>query len=336
MAEPPGVHRHMTEYDISTSKAIQRRTGATFHVATRLLPQRVREPTYVLYAFFRLADEVVDGPGDPDPEAQRQRLERFRRAALGERNSDHPVLVGFQQVRENHGIAEEEVNAFIDAMLMDIDRTGYENHAELEQYLRGSSVAVARMMTDVMDPDDRAMALPHADALGKAFQLTNFLRDVREDVCDHGRIYVPASVRRRHGVTADRIHRCEPDERFRSLVREELDRTEALYRQGVAGIHHLPKDCQFAVTLSATLYADHHRLIRGRDCDTLTGTPSLSTRRRLSIAGRTWLRWKQTGDPTAVFDAVTDVPEGPVGLEAWRRLRDAPEFRPVEASGDAD
>ncbi|MFC6726409.1 squalene/phytoene synthase family protein, partial [Halobium palmae] len=66
------------------SKSIQQRTGKTFHLATRFLPKRVRHPTYVLYAFFRLADEVVDDPdGDLTPAQQRARLRAFRERALG-------------------------------------------------------------------------------------------------------------------------------------------------------------------------------------------------------------------------------------------------------------
>jgi len=80
---------------IARSKSIQQQTGKTFHLATRLLPERVREATYVLYAFFRVADEVVDDADGVAPDEQRAELEAIRAAALGERATDDPVLAAF-------------------------------------------------------------------------------------------------------------------------------------------------------------------------------------------------------------------------------------------------
>lgn len=82
---------------IDESKRIHRRTGRTFSLATRLLPERVRRATDALYAFFRVADEVVDRTDDPDPDRQRDELERMRAAALGDRETDDPVLPPFRE-----------------------------------------------------------------------------------------------------------------------------------------------------------------------------------------------------------------------------------------------
>ncbi|MFB6296052.1 MAG: phytoene/squalene synthase family protein [Halobacteriales archaeon] len=294
--------------EIATSKAIQQRTGKTFHVATRLLPGRVREATYVLYAFFRVADEVVDDPEGKPPAEQRRELSRIRAAALGERETDDPVLAAFQSIKEQYDIADREVETFMDAMEMDVTTDRYESYADLEGYLRGSSVAVAYMMLAVMDPEDTERARPHAKALGEAFQLTNFLRDVREDVIDYGRIYLPGSTLERHGVTEEQIESLRFDEDVAAAMREELRRTERLYRTGVEGIRHLPEDCRFAVLLAAVLYAEHHRLIRARGYDVLSERPTLTHRRRLLLAAKTWLQYKRLGDPVATFERVSAVP----------------------------
>jgi phytoene synthase len=299
----------VTDDGVERGKAIQRRTGATFHFATRLLPERIREATYVLYAFFRVADEVVDDAEGVSAEAQRTELERLRAAALGERETDDPVLSAFSDLRERHGIDEADVQAFVDAMLTDVTKSRYETFAELREYMDGSAAAVGRMMTAVMDPDDPAAALPHATALGEAFQLTNFLRDVREDVVERDRIYLPLETLREHDVDPEEVLDLEYSERFASAMRAEMRRTEGLYQEGVAGIEHLPDGCQFAVTLSAVLYADHHRLIRERDYDVLAATPELSTARKVSLLARTWLNWVVLRDPEAVFYRVSAVPE---------------------------
>ena len=312
---------------VAQSKAIQRRTGRTFHLATRVLPERVRHATYVLYGFFRVADEVVDDPeADTDPETQRETLERLREAALGRREADDEVVAAFSEVCERDGIAGADVDAFVDAMLADVDKDRYETYEELEAYMDGSAAAVGRMMTAVMDPDDPEAALPHATALGEAFQMTNFLRDVREDVVDRDRVYLPVETLAEYGVPVQQVLDLEFSESFADAVRHEMQRTEGLYQEGVAGIATLPDDCQFAVTLAAVLYADHHRLIRERGYDVLSETPELSRSRKLSLLARTALNWAVLRDPEAVFYRVSAVPasagKGAGPTEAGRSLLD--------------
>ncbi|MDZ5810431.1 phytoene/squalene synthase family protein [Halorubrum sp. AD140] len=288
---------------VARGKRIQRRTGKTFHVATRLLPKRIRHPTYVLYGFFRIADEIVDAEDTAPPAEQRAELDRLRRAALGEEPTDDPVLDAFAAVREEHGIPGEDVDSFVDAMASDVDTDRYETYDRLEAYMDGSAAAVGRMMTAIMDldPETEAAALPHATRLGEAFQMTNFIRDVREDVVERDRIYLPLETLRRHGASAEQLLRLEFDENVAAAIREELVRTERLYEEGVAGIKYLPADCQLAVLLAAVLYADHHRLVRDLGYDTVSTTPELSFARKLSLLVRTRWKWQWNRDPEAVF-----------------------------------
>ncbi|WP_254535670.1 phytoene/squalene synthase family protein [Halomarina litorea] len=309
---------------LAESKSIHRRTGKTFYYATRLLPQRVRRATYVLYAFFRISDEVVDSAGqspaggrtqsgddtDFTPKQQRERLLSIRDQALGREPTDEPVLAAFDELRREVGIEDEEVEVFIDAMLTDIEKTRYETYDELEAYMRGSASAVGEMMTSVMGPEDPATARPHAQKLGEAFQLTNFLRDVREDIVERGRIYLPQTTLAEYGVTDEQLERFEVDEAFRDVMRHELRRAEGLYREGVAGIETLPEDCQFPVLLASVLYADHHRLIRERNYDVLSATPQLSTLRKLTLVAKTGALWSLSKDPERVFARVSAIPMG--------------------------
>jgi phytoene synthase len=288
---------------VAQSKRIQRRTGKTFHVATRLLPKRIRHATYVLYGFFRIADEVVDAEDTAPPAEQRAELDRLRRAALGEEPTDDPVLDAFAGIKAEYGIADEDVHSFVDAMESDIDTDRYETYDELEAYMDGSAAAVGRMMTAIMELDEEteAAALPHATKLGEAFQMTNFIRDVREDVVERDRIYLPLETLRRHGVSEEQILDLEFDSNVAAAIREELARTERLYEEGVAGIKYLPDDCQLAVLLAAVLYADHHRLIRNLGYDTVSTTPELSFARKISLLVRTRWKWQWNKDPEAVF-----------------------------------
>jgi phytoene synthase len=293
---------------LARSKQIHRETGKTFYVATRFLPERVRHPTYVLYAFFRVADEVVDGDNDLSPTERAERLEEFRRAALGEESTDDPVLAAFAEIRERHGIPAADVNTFVDAMATDVETARYETYDDLRAYMDGSAAAVGRMMTAVMAPENADRALPAATALGEAFQLTNFVRDVREDVLERDRIYLPAETLEAHGASHEQVARLEFDEHVAGAVEAELSRAEALYRDGVAGIELLPPDCQFPVLLAAILYVDHHRQIRDLDYDVVSTTPSLSTSRKFWLAARARIAWWRNPDPMAVFRSVSALP----------------------------
>jgi phytoene synthase len=295
------------ETQLAESKSIHRRTGKTFYYATRLLPERVREATYVLYAFFRVADEVVDDPEGVSPSEQRERLAEIRRKALGEEPTDDPVLSAFCELRETHDIPAEEVEVFINAMVDDIDTDRYETYEDLEAYMRGSASAVGVMMTIIMDTDDQETAIPHARKLGEAFQLTNFLRDVREDIVDLDRIYLPRETLRTYDADPEDIENLRFTDEIGDAIRHELRRAERLYREGVAGIKYLPRDCQLPVLTAAVLYAEHHRLIREQGYDTVSKQPSLSTLRKLSLIFKTRWHWMRHGDPEAVFTKVSAV-----------------------------
>lgn len=293
---------------LAESKSIHRETGKTFYYATRLLPERVRHPTYVLYAFFRVADEVVDDPDGSSPTEQHDRLIEIREAALGREPTDDSVLAAFSEIREEYGIPDEEVEQFIDAMRTDIEKLRYETYDELESYMRGSAAAVGVMMTIIMRTDDDDSALPRARRLGEAFQLTNFLRDVGEDIVDRDRIYLPEETLEAHDADPADIERQRFTEELGDAIEYEMRRAEQLYREGVSGIKYLPPDCRLPVLTAAVLYADHHRLIRERGYDTVTETPSIGTLRKLSLVAQTRWYWTWNKDPEAVFAKVSEIP----------------------------
>jgi len=299
---------NVNETQRKEGKAIHRETGQTFYYATRLLPERIREQTYVLYGFFRIADEIVDGDHTHNAETQVAELEALRDAALGRAEADDPVVAAFAEIRREEGIPDEEVDAFIDAMLADVESSRYETFEALREYMRGSAAAVGNMMAAIMDLDEPDRARPHAMALGEAFQLTNFIRDVDEDITDLDRVYLPMETLREHGVTVEQLRRGECTPGLRRAVQFELSRAERLYREGVRGVEYLPQDCQFGVLLAAVLYAEHHRLIRAQNFDVLTSRPTLTRRRKLLLIARTYWHWRRLRDPVAVFRRVSAVP----------------------------
>ncbi|MFW6384864.1 MAG: phytoene/squalene synthase family protein [Halodesulfurarchaeum sp.] len=307
-----------SQRQVALSRTIQRRTGPTFHLATSVLPRRIRHPVYVLYAFFRLADDVVDTTESVDPEVQRRELEHIREQALGRVEPEDPVLAAFHEVKTEYGISDEEVNVFIEAMVADVDHDPYERYENVEEYMRGSAVAVGHMMVDVMAVDEPSIAKPHAASLAKAFQLTNFLRDVREDQRKYDRVYLPGDTRDHFDVTAGQLRSGEVDDGFRRVMQVELARTEHLYHHGVAGIEYLPEDCQFGVLLAAVLYAEYHRLIRNQNFDVLSKQPSIPTWRKFYVLAKTRLVWVLYRDPESVFERVAAIDEPPPSIDGFR------------------
>ncbi|MFP4632945.1 MAG: phytoene/squalene synthase family protein [Halobacteriales archaeon] len=283
----------VSDAQIDRSREIQRRTGRTFYLATRFLPRQKREPTHVLYAFFRVADEIVDGD-ELSPAEQRNQLEEIRRQLFGQ-TEGRPEVAAFDDMRRRHDLKDEDVRSFLDSMEMDVSRQRYETYEQLEKYMDGSAAAVGRMMTAVMRPEDHEKAVEHASALGEAFQMTNFLRDVREDAEELGRVYIPSETLETHGADVEDVLELEDSPAVRRSVADEIERAEELYREGVKGLNLLPEGCRFPVLLAAVLYSDYHRQIQKLEHAVVRERPELSSARKAYLCIRTWFEWRRTG-----------------------------------------
>lgn len=291
---------------VEKSRKIHKSSGKTFYLATKMFPERIRHQTYVLYAFFRKADEIVDTT--EEVENQGEKLETFRQAALGNEQTDDPVLKAFNIVRKKEGIKDEDIDAFISAMEMDIDKDRYQDYGELSDYMDGSASAVGRMMTDIMCTNGDNQDVKHfATSLGEAYQMSNFIRDVREDIEDYGRIYIPIETIEENNASTDSIHNKDSTKRLKDALRYEMDRTEQLYIEGVQGIKYLPEDCQFAVLISAVLYSEHHRRIRNKNFEVFEDDMNISQLRKIRLLIRTRFEWYRNKNPEEVFHKVSCV-----------------------------
>lgn len=172
----------------ATCRRIHRRHDPTYYWATRRLPAAVRPATHALYAYVRTADELVDGPRRPASVQE-------RRAALDAWESEldrprHPAAVAVVDAGARHRLPMGELRAYMDAMRVDCAPVRMGSWEELDGYMDGSAGTVGRMMAALLDvpPAEHAAF----GRLGQAFQLTNFLRDVREDA-ELGRVYLPVA-----------------------------------------------------------------------------------------------------------------------------------------------
>ncbi|MEA2305465.1 MAG: 15-cis-phytoene synthase [Solirubrobacteraceae bacterium] len=219
-------------------RRMQRRHDPTFYWATRRLPTHQRPAVHALYGFLRGADEIVDGPGRaPDPAARRHALDAWHAAlehGLAAGRSDHPVLAALVHAGGRLELPLHLLPVYMDSMRVDCDaRVRIGSHEELDRYMDGSAATVGRIMAPLLG----APTAVHEDlaALGVAFQLTNFIRDVREDFA-LDRVYLP-------GLDEGVMLRREADQRFRERVAREVARARDLF----AATHRLEGDLPAAV-----------------------------------------------------------------------------------------
>jgi phytoene synthase len=209
---------------------MQRRHDPTYYWATMRLPREVRPAVYALYGFVRGADQIVDGRDRlPDPAARRVALDRWQaelESGLERGYSPHPVIAALVDASRRHDLPLSELSVYMDSMRVDCGPVRVATRAELDGYMRGSAGAVGLIMAPLLDvPPD----LHHAVAkLGTAFQLTNFIRDVREDF-ELDRVYLPAEDRARLGVSVQDIAEQRLTPGFRALLAEEVARARAAF-----------------------------------------------------------------------------------------------------------
>ncbi|MFG2683256.1 phytoene/squalene synthase family protein [Streptomyces sp. NPDC048392] len=239
------------------------RHGRTYFLATRLLPADRRPAVHALYGFARWADDIVDDTGaDATPAVRAAALTRLdrllRRALTGGRPTAEPVVLALADTAARYAIEPAHFTDFMASMRADLTVTDYATYADLRAYMHGSAAVIGLQMLPVLGTvTGRAEAAPHAAALGVAFQLTNFLRDVGEDL-DRGRIYLPADLLAAHGVQRDLLlwsrHTGRHDPRVTAALRAAEDLTRAVYRQAEPGLAMLDPVARPCVRTAYRLY----------------------------------------------------------------------------------
>jgi 15-cis-phytoene synthase len=270
----------------ATCRALNAEHGRTYFLATRLLPAERRPAVHALYGFARYADEIVDDLDDDRPLAEKavelDALTDAMHAALDGRPPDVPVLVALADTARRYGIARAHFTDFMTSMRMDTHVTGYATDADLAVYVHGSAAVIGLQMLPILGTVvPVAEAEPPAAALGVAFQLTNFLRDVGEDL-DRGRVYLPADELAAFGVDRDQ-RRADP--RVRRALAHLVARTRATYRRAEPGLAMLEPVSRACVTCAFTLYRGILDEIEAADYAVLHRRVAVPTRRRLRVAG---------------------------------------------------
>jgi 15-cis-phytoene synthase len=275
-------------------RELNARHGRTFFLATRLLAPSQRPAVHALYGFARLADDILDDLESPlDTTAKTQRLQQlsglfFDGGRAGDDELDL-VLTAVRHTASFYGIAPELFSDFLSSMRMDLTITDYPDRASLNRYMHGSAEVIGLQLLPVLGtvgPVDEAA--PYAAALGKAFQLTNFLRDVDEDLARE-RVYLPADELAAFDVDRDLLQWCHDhqttDPRVRKALVEQHHITRGIYRFAANGVQMLAPWSRPCVATALTLYSEILDRIEASDFAVFSQRAKVGTARRVQVAG---------------------------------------------------
>lgn len=261
--------------------------GRTYYLATLLLPPSKRPYVHALYGFARYTDELIDDLDSPDPDGLVRWSEQFL-ADWDAGASSHPVSSAAIHTAHTWGIPRETFAAFLASMRMDVTVTGYETYADLQHYMYGSAAVIGLQMVPILEPL-HPDAADHAQRLGEAFQMTNFIRDVAEDL-RRGRVYLPQEDLDAFGVTRDELRPGPTPTKVADLVRFETERTRRLYREAEPGIgllHPTSRDC---IRTAFTLYGGILDAVEDAGYQVLDRRVRVPLTRRLAVAVPALLR----------------------------------------------
>lgn len=256
----------------------------SFYFATRFFPPDLARAAHAVYWFCRHTDDLVDEApsleiGAADLEAWQSQLAD----AWESGQSASPILRVFVETAHRYGIPREYPFELVEGMRMDLRGTRYPDFAALRVFCYRVASVVGLMMCHVIGFREPAPA--HAIDLGIALQLTNILRDIREDL-DRGRIYLPAEDLAQFGYTIDDLKAARVDDRFRALMRFQIARAESYYHAAEPGIAMLRPEGRFAVRVAADVYRGILREIVLNDYDVFARRAVVPATRKYWITAR--------------------------------------------------
>jgi phytoene synthase len=308
LSSPPSAAQ-----DAAHCARIVKHHARTFALASRFLPGPKQRAAFALYAFCRVADDMVDMAVERHATGTQKKLAEYDRTLRAAHRGDDmhdPVFRELQWAIRTYNVPLDVLRELVAGVARDLAPVRYHTWGELAVYCEGVASTVGEMCTHVFGVvgggEVRERALRYARILGVAMQLTNILRDVGEDA-GRGRCYLPEDDLALFGLTREDIlsgRLTAEDERWRPFMAFEVGRARALYEMARPGIALLAPDAQRCATACAVGYAGILNAIED------IGYDSLATRARMSTPQRVRLFWNVWRSEPVVADVVA-LGEGP-------------------------
>jgi 15-cis-phytoene synthase len=272
-------------------EGVTRSRARNFYYGIRLLPPVKRGPLSAVYAFARRVDDIGDGPLEPQDKLDRLATARAELTQL-DRHHD-PVLVALADASRRFPIPLKAFGELIEGVEMDVRGTSYPTFDDLAHYCRCVAGSIGRLSLGVFGSTEPHAAPVLADKLGIAMQLTNILRDLREDV-DNGRVYLPKEDLVRFGLDGELAalgSRERVPEGFTRLVGFQVARTQRFYAEGLRLLPLLDRRSAACVSAMAGIYRELLSRIAHRPEAVLRERVSLTTWQKARIAAGSLL-WR--------------------------------------------
>jgi 15-cis-phytoene synthase len=289
------------------ARRICKHHARSFYFASHFLPRPKRDHAYAVYAFCRLLDDAADEEPSIESVARFERVLDDAYVLRGAdvppvKSSDDPSLRAFAHTVKACDIPRQHFLDLAEGCRMDFDITRYESWPKLERYCYHVAGVVGLIMCRVFGlQDERALA--QAVQMGNAMQLTNILRDVKEDFA-RGRVYLPQDELARFGVAESSLSDVRSGEPLKQLVRFNIDRARTLYREASKGLACLPNDgSRLTACVMAVVYAGILGAIEKQGTDVLTArarTTFVQKLLRIRLA-RKLSRWNGAGEVPDIF-----------------------------------
>lgn len=306
---------HCPAMSYAQASAYARKLAASqyenFTVVSWFLPKRLREPFAHIYAFCRWADDLGDETGDPQRSLELLSWWRDELDQCYQGRPRHPVFVALSKTIEEHDIPRRPFDDLIDAFVQDQTVTRYDTWEQLLDYCTRSANPVGRLVLYVAGYRD-AHRQQLSDATCTALQLANFWQDVRRDILERGRVYIPEQIARQHGldvalmVKAVQADACKREQSasgcdcamipsagmrailpaYRNAVADLTQRTWLMFEQGRGLWPTVSSDVRLDIKLFTLGGEAVLKMIRRQNYDTLTSRPSLSKTAKLALMMR--------------------------------------------------
>lgn len=281
----PETERHRAE---RFNREMAKREAGNFYWGFISLGYHERMAIYALYNLARQVDDEADTVGVDNLPARlavhRQRISRCVRGEYG----DDPILRVLSEAVNRYSIPEEELQMLVDGVEMDFTRSRYETFEQLQSYCTLVASVVGRMCVRIFGFTD-PIALQRADDLGMALQLTNILRDVREDAVDMKRVYLPQDELRQYGIPERALFNGQIYPGWRDLIAHNVARARLYFSTGYEVLGFIPRRPAACVQTMAGIYEELLKKIEREPALPLRARAALSKTEKLRVVVRSWL-----------------------------------------------
>jgi phytoene synthase len=285
---------------------VTKKHAKSFYFAARFLPKHKQKAVYPIYAFCRKVDDEIDETAEEnereailavenlgaklnfiyEEEEKRRRGEKEINPQSNLSSSEY-IFAAWQDLLKTYKIPQNLPLELMRGVVQDTRVKRYETFEELYVYCYRVASTVGLMSSEILGYQDKK-ALEYAEAMGIGMQLTNILRDVKEDA-EKGRIYLPQEDLRKFGIVEAQIFAGEMDENFVRLMKFQISRARDFYRKGEKGISLLEKDSRFTVLLASRIYGKILDQIEAQNYNVFKRRASTTKAQKLLSMPRIWL-----------------------------------------------